>query len=197
MNGESISMRGIAGTACALALACAAAQAEQAPIARFEIDTLPNLVARAGQPSHRSGDMINWTDRQFSGQPVFSAFADEDLRARWWWGRGAFEVGAGADWAAPPRTALAARTWSPVVGVRAALSSRTRIVYEAEPGAAWRAAEAAVADQRSARFALEFKTRAAGGDLRSSLLRVQLSGDSTLHFRPRSSGLQLHYRARF
>jgi hypothetical protein len=47
------------------------------------------------------------------------------------------------------------------------------------------------------RFALEFRAKAAAKDLRESLLRVQMSGDAALHFRPRGGGLQITYRERF
>lgn len=47
------------------------------------------------------------------------------------------------------------------------------------------------------RFALEFRAKGAAKDLRDSLLRVQMSGDAALHFRPRSRGLQITYRERF
>ncbi len=46
------------------------------------------------------------------------------------------------------------------------------------------------------RFALEFRARSLARDS-SSLLRLQLSSDAALHFRPRSQGLQISYRERF
>lgn len=49
--------------------------------------------------------------------------------------------------------------------------------------------------RRQQRFALEFRARSFARE--SSVLRMQLSSDAALHFRPRSRGLQVSYRERF
>jgi hypothetical protein len=87
-------------------------------------------------------------------------------------------------------------------GVRARVWwGRGKLAFGA--GADWTASEpptpfsAGATGSPRARFALEFRARSSASDLRESLLRVQMSGDAALHFRPRSGGLQVSWRERF
>lgn len=186
-----------------LVVACAAAhgQAErdEAGPPRVEVDTLQQWeTARRDTVPTWPIDGAAWaTQRLLPNESPRSVFSDVGLRARWWWGRGAVEVGGGADWTAPSASANAPRAWSPVVGVRAALSARTRLVYEAESGLPWRSKDSGGALPHTTRVAFEFKSKSPVGDLRNSFMRVQLSGDAALQFRPRSRGLQVMYRERF
>lgn len=194
-------LKGIRGVSCVLAVMCACAHADPEALGppRLEIDTLQQW-----EPARRDFGAASPFDvaalssqRLLPGEASRSGFADNGLRARWWWGRGAIEIGGGGDWIAPSAAATAARPWSPVVGIRAALSARTRLIYEAESGLPWRNADNGGASPRTARVALEFKSKSPVGDLRNGLMRVQLSGDSALQFKPRSGGLQVMYRERF
>jgi hypothetical protein len=189
----------VLGVVCVMTLASAAAHAapDDAASSRIEIDTLQRW-----DPARRDSiALARWQD---AGSPTAqrtlpSSFADDGLRARWWWGRGAFELGAGADWLAPHLTATGARPLNQVVGVRASLSAHTRVVYETETALSWRSSDnPAGAGVRTSRVALEFKSKPSPvSNLRDGLLRVQLSGDAAVHFRPRSGGLQVMYRERF
>jgi hypothetical protein len=181
--------------ACVLVLACVAAHAaaDEAAASRLEIDTL-----QPWDPARR--DTLPVSRLQDAASPATqralpSSSTDDGLRARLWWGRGAVEVGAGADWLAPSSTGANARPWSQVVGVRANLSARTRVVYETEATLPWRAGDSA--GPRTARVALEFKSKSPVANLREGLMRVQLSGDAVLQFRPRGGGMQVMYRERF
>jgi hypothetical protein len=191
---------GIRGISCLLALCCAAAQAqpEARGATRLEIETVPQWDAarRDNLPGWRNADGNTATSqRLLPGLASNPAFGDDGLRARWWWGRGAIEVGAGADWTSPSITASGARPWSQVVGVRATLSARTRLVYETEATLPWRNGER---DLAASRVALEFKSsKSPIANLRDGLVRVQLSADAAVHLKPRSGGLQLIYRERF
>ncbi len=172
------------GITCMLALCCAAAQAQtdEARAPRLEVETLPqwDTAVRDSVAAQR-----------LASQP---ASGDDGLRTRVWWGRGAIEVGAGADW----RDATAAQPRSQVIGVRATLSPRTRVIYETETARPWRNAESGSATPRTARIALEFKSKKSPvSSLRDGLMRVQLSGDAAVHFKPRGGGLQVTYRERF
>ncbi len=111
---------------CLLALACfaaaaQAADAEESAPARFELETLPQWDAARRDDNPAAPGLEGHT-----------ASADDSLRARWWFGRGAVEVGAGADRQALSSNSSAAQPWSRVVAVRATLSARTRVVYETE-----------------------------------------------------------------
>ena len=125
----------------------------------------------------------------------------ESVRARWWWGSGRLEVGAGADWstlAASERTIANRRAATPVLGLRAELARGTHLAYERDAVAA-SAQDRFPAATSGSRLALELS---AGGASRArvlpaGLLRVQLSSASTLQFRPRSGGLSVMYRAGF
>jgi hypothetical protein len=142
-----------------LAVVCATTHAEQVISAapRFELDALSQQTSRPAL----FADALPGAE----SMPLANASASvAGVSARWWVGRGRFELGAGADWEAPsPRT---------LVGAGSAGALRPR-------------------------FALEFRAKAATKDLRDGLLRVQMSGDAALHFRPRSRGLQITYRERF
>jgi hypothetical protein len=179
-----------------LSLACAAVHAaDNAAVSRIELEALTpwEPARRDSLPAPAARDAA-----ALATQRTLPSFADDGLRARWWWGRGAFEVGAGADWLAANRAASAARPWSHVLGVRATLSDRSRVVYETESALPWRPGDSAANGLRTSRVALEFKSKPSPvSNLRDGLLRVQLSGDATVQFRPRSGGLQVMYRERF
>jgi hypothetical protein len=84
------------------------------------------------------------------------------------------------------------------LGLRAALSQRTQIVYETSLRAPQRSADiSGLREQQRGRFALEFKTKSAVGDVRTGLLRFQLNDAGSLQFRPRRGGVQLSYREQF
>ena len=125
----------------------------------------------------------------------------ESVRARWWWGSGRLEVGAGADWstlAASERTLANRRSATPVLGLRAELARGAHLAYERDAVVATRQDDFP-ATAGGSRLALELS---AGGASRArvlpaGLLRVQLSSASTLQFRPRSGGLSVMYRAGF
>lgn len=107
------------------ALACCGAQAEPdsrlEPIPidgpHLEIDTVPQWLSR---PASRWDGPWQHAPNPTMARAASSAFG-EGVRARWWWGRGSFSVGAGADWrgssstptsfgpesAGPPRPRLA------------------------------------------------------------------------------------------
>jgi hypothetical protein len=71
------------------------------------------------------------------------------------------------------------------------------VVDEADTAARWLDPSDAGANTAAARVALEFKSKSTVRDLRTSLFRVQLSGTSALHFRPRGGGLNVAYRESF
>lgn len=196
-------LTGIRSVTCILAVICAAAygQAERDPVGppRMEVETLQQweTARRDSAPAWSVDGAALSTRRLLPTEVARSAFADVGLRARWWWVRGAVEVGGGADWTAPSAAATTPGKWSPVVGVRADLSERTRLVYESEHALPWRGTDNSGAVPRTTRVALEFKSKSPVGDLRNGLLRVQLSGDAALQFKPRGGGLQVMYRERF
>ena len=127
-----------------------------------------------------------------------SAAVSEELRTRWWLGDGAGSIGAGADWAATP-VGSSLRPWRPVVGLRADVSARTRLIYEVRGAAApWASAALPGAANQEVRVALEFKSaRNPAQNLRNGLFRVQLSNTSALMLRPRGGGLVVSYRSQF
>ncbi|MBL8302375.1 MAG: hypothetical protein JNM26_06345 [Ideonella sp.] len=127
-----------------------------------------------------------------------SAAVSEELRTRWWVGNGIGSIGAGADWAATPaRSAL--RPWRPVLGVRADVGARTRLIYEVRGAAApWASTGLPGAESQEVRVAMEFRSApSAAQNLRNGLFRVQLSNTSALMLKPRSGGLVISYRSQF
>lgn len=182
-----------AAVVCAAALLATAAQAQgQAAPLRLEVEAVPHaLQAANGQAQPRDA-----VAQAAYGRP------EDGLRARWWWGRGGLEVGGGADyWRRPQPGAASALGGASVLGLRAALSRNTRLVYELNarnPLTETPAHPATAQNSARSQFALEFK--ASGGERRAlpaGLLRVQLQGGSTLQFRPRGGGLNITYRSRF
>lgn len=173
-----------------LLIACSAVGAQTAQESSSSLEThivVPMIPNAAAQQNRVTG----WGTAQGP---------DEQMQTRFWWRKGALELGAGANLDLPAQPLLAAsRTPTPVIGVRARLGNRTRLVAEADANALGRdtsgGAETPAAD--GARLALEFKTKSPLKDLRTSLLRVQLSGQSALHFRPRGGGMQVTYRETF
>lgn len=81
--------------------------------------------------------------------------------------------------------------------LRMGLTPNARLVYEPRP---WQPATPLPSDYAVARqqasLGLEFKAPSKDNNIRS-LLRVQLSGDSFVQFRPRSSGLAVTYKSQF
>ena len=125
----------------------------------------------------------------------------ESVRARWWWGSGRLEVGAGADWSTlvvPERSVVDRRSATPVLGLRAELARGAHLAYERDAVVAT-AQHHFPAAAGGSRLALELSAGAASRPrvLPAGLLRVQLSSASTLQFRPRSGGLSVMYRAGF
>lgn len=200
-------LKGIRSVSCIFVVMCAGAHAQSDALGplRLEIDTLQQWERARGDfgPASRIDVATLRSQRLLPAEGLRATFADNGLRARWWWGQGAIEIGGGADWVASSAAAdsanppNAARPWSQVVGVRAALSARTRLTYETESSLPWRNNDSGGASPRTTRLALEFKSKSPVGDLRNGLMRVQLSGESALHFKPRSRGLQVMYRERF
>lgn len=126
----------------------------------------------------------------------------DGVRTRVWWGRGALEVGAGADLSnthlAPGLAA--GRSGTAVVGLRAELTPGAYLAIERDTHhlALQRPGTEPGAD--ASRVALEFKgvgRSKAANPLSGGLLRMQMSGTSTLQFKPRSGGLSVTYRAKF
>lgn len=129
--------------------------------------------------------------------------AGPGMRARLWWGRGPLELGVGADWARPSLGMPSPRGPTQVFALRAVLSPSTQILYETdttrrEPDDLAPPFEPFGAVQ-GARLAVEFKLQPAQPlkALRDGLLRMQMSGSSSLQFKPRSGGLFVSYRATF
>lgn len=180
--------------ACAAALCCLTAQAQEAAVAvRLEVETVPpDLPSLYGAAPRRDAVV----------QPA-PAQSNDGLRVRWWWEHGRFELGGGADyWRTPTAGPATALTGTPVLGLRATLSPQARLVYELMPGGAvvdapFNAA-ASLAQPRS-QFALEFKAKSNSERraLPPGFLRVQLQGESSLQCRPRGGGLNVTYRSRF
>ncbi len=154
---------------------------------RLEIESLPHAMQSRAAAS--------------GGRALFDSPSD-GLRTRLWWGRGALEVGAGAD-VNPSTTApglvRSASAGTAVFGLRAQVARGTHLAIERDTLATSVGAGVA-APLEASRVALEFKavglTKAAA-PLSSGVLRVQMSGTSTLQFRPRSGGLAVTYRAKF
>lgn len=126
----------------------------------------------------------------------------DGLRTRMWWGKGALEVGAGANLNASntvPGLAPSASVGTAVLGLRAQVAQGTHLAFERDTLATSVGAGAA-APVEGSRVALEFKAvgnSKAAQPLSSGLLRVQMSGTSSLQFKPRSGGLAVTYRAKF
>lgn len=76
------------------------------------------------------------------------------------------------------------------------LNDRLRMTYTPRPWQpAVQAPQEVAREPQRANFALEFASPAKDGP--RSLLRVQLSADSALNFRPRGGGLSVQYRSKF
>lgn len=155
---------------------------------RVEVESLPyNLQPRAAE---------------FGAARSLSETPRDGLRTRVWWGKGAVELGAGADLSraniAPGL--MARQSGTGVVGLRAELTPGAHLAIERDTNhpALQRAGVATGAD--ASRVALEFKgvgSSKAASPLTGGLLRVQMSGTSTLQFKPRSGGMSVTYRAKF
>ena len=134
-------------------------------------------------------------------RPLFDTPSD-GLRTRMWWGRGALEVGAGANLnpsSTAPGLATSASRGTAVVGLRAQVARGTHLAIERDT-LATSVGGGAAAPLEVSRVALEFKAvgqSKAAQPLSSGLLRVQMSGTSSLQFKPRSGGMAVTYRANF
>jgi hypothetical protein len=164
------------------------------PCAAQELaDAAAQAVADAGQPrievelsKEPSVGAPQLAEVLQSGRAALAA--DEALRSRWWVNAGRVTLGAGADWPRGPQ-------WSEpqlVFGVRTNVSAQARLGYE------WRASSGLTDEAQGGRYVLEFRTPPSEmRALRDGLLRFQLSGSSSVHLRPRRSGLLVTYRAQF
>jgi len=185
------------GWTCAalLALSVPAAHPAQAALAapadvqrpRLEIERLPHVM----QPQ-----------AAVTGARTLLDTPSDGLRTRMWWGRGPLEVGAGANVNASstaPGLATSASRGTAVLGLRAQVAQGTHLAIERDTLATSVGAGSAARVEVS-RLALEFKAvgnSKAAQPLSSGMLRVQMSGTSSLQFRPRSGGLAVSYRAKF
>lgn len=177
-----------------LALMGAASQGARAAVEetetqgpRIEIESLPHAM-QARSAFH-------------GARPLFDTPSD-GLRTRLWWGKGGFEVGAGANLNpsnTAPGLAASPSVGSAVVGLRARVAQGTHLAIERDT-LSTSVGTGVAAPVETSRVALEFKTvgnSKAAQPLSSGLLRVQMSGTSSLQFKPRSGGLAVTYRAKF
>lgn len=193
--------RRTAGLSAVLVLGCGAEWA-LAQVAGLDVDRSVSSTRSARLEIERVDPLVDdptgSTARLYRLDQTASAAASDELRTRWWVGRGAGSVGAGADWAATPaRSTL--RPWRPVLGLRADLGERTRVIYEVRGAASpWASTGLPGAENQEVRVALEFKSaRNPAQNLRNGLFRVQLSNTSALWLKPRSGGLVISYRSQF
>ncbi len=101
-----------------------------------------------------------------------------------------------ASQAAPDSTRLTAPPALPAAQLRLALTSRTTMVYEPRRVATPLPLAGDGQGETPPSLGLEFRSPPAQHGARS-ILRVQLSGDAALQFRPRRRGLAISYRAQF
>lgn len=174
------------------------------------VTATPGARAESSEPTDAYGPRIEVESLPYAMQPRSAVNGtrarfdtpNDGLRTRLWWGKGGLEVGAGAN-LNPSHTApgLAAtpRVGTAVVGLRARVAQGTHLAIERDTlGGSVGAGGAAAVE--SSRVALEFKAvghSKAAQPLSSGLLRVQMSGTSSLQFKPRSGGLAVTYRAKF
>ena len=83
---------------------------------------------------------------------------------------------------------------NPVIGLP--LSERTRLIYEPKPVRPWADNNGLTQQRSEQRVGLEIRNRSGTRELRN-LLRVQLTSDSTLQFKPRSGGMAVSWRSEF
>jgi hypothetical protein len=93
-----------------------------------------------------------------------------------------------------PLDAQGLRFDNPVIGVP--LTPRTRLIYEPRPVHPWSDNNGLTQPRPEQRVGFEFKSRSGARDLRN-LLRLQLTSDSSLQFKPRSGGLAVSWRSEF
>lgn len=154
---------------------------------RWEVESLPHAI----QPR----------TAVTGARPLFDTPSD-GLRTRMWWGNRAFEVGGGANLNpsnTAPGLATSANVGTAVLGLRAQLAQGTHLAIERDT-LATSVGSGAAAPLEVSRVALEFKAvgrSKTAQPLSSGLLRVQMSGTSSLQFKPRSGGLAVTYRAKF
>lgn len=115
-----------------------------------------------------------------------------------WVGAGTLAAPGAGSPGSPPVAAVAAVAPAPLPGaqLRLSLSPNRALVYE--PGRLSAVNPLSAVDGVATRpsFGLEFRSPAAH-QRPSSLLRLQLSADAALQFRPRRGGLAVSYRAQF
>jgi hypothetical protein len=83
---------------------------------------------------------------------------------------------------------------NPMIGVP--LTARTRLIYQPKPVRPWNNNNGLTDSRPEQLVGLEFRSRSGARDLRN-LLRVQLTSDSSLQFKPRSGGLAVSWRSEF
>ena len=98
--------------------------------------------------------------------------------------------------AAPDVTRLTAPAALPAAQLRLQLTSRTTMVYEPRRLSTPLPLAAEGQGETPPSLGLEFRSPPSQHGARS-ILRVQLSGDAALQFRPRRRGLAISYRAQF
>ena len=98
--------------------------------------------------------------------------------------------------AAPDATRLSAPPALPAAQLRLVLTSRTAMVYEPRRLAVPLPLAGAGQSEVPPSLGLEFRSPPSQHGPRA-MLRVQLSGDAALQFRPRRGGLAISYRTQF
>lgn len=202
----------LAGVACVLLLGLLSAPSASADVMSWQaavrggaaVDDAPNAPTAQVELESVAPNLespTNPTARQYriddSDRPVLSP----ELRTRVWWGTAMAGLGTGAD-LVPTGTVPGWRPVRPVMGVRASMTERTRLVYEVRGPAVSSSSAASsllpgVADNET-RLSLEFRSApSAAQHLRNGLFRVQLSNSSALLLKPRSGGVLVSYRAQF
>lgn len=176
-------------SAVAVAVAAAPSLAPTGPAVRLELETVA-----PGLESPRSP-----TPRPYTSDDADRFLMAPELRTRVWWGTPMVGVGTGADLVSAT-AAQGLRPMRAVMGVRASMSERTRLVYEVRGPAASSSSSVLLpgGSASEARLALEFRSaKSAAQNLRNGLFRVQLSNSSSLFLKPRSRGLVVSYRSQF
>ena len=98
--------------------------------------------------------------------------------------------------AAIPTTTASTTSITTAPTLRLGVNERVNVVYEQPRWQGQTPVAELLAPQARASLGLEFRSPAASQGPRS-ILRVQLSGDSVLNFRPRGGGMAVTYRSQF
>lgn len=185
---EALSERAAVALAGTVADVNTQASGPTGPTAQVELESVvPILESTAGT-----------TARQYRADDAERYIAAPELRARVWWGTPMAGLGTGADLVSTAGVP-GLRPLRPVLGVRANMSERTRVIYEVRgPAASAPSVPLPGAGDQEARLALEFrKAKSPAQDLRNGLFRVQLSNSSSWVLKPRKGGLLVSYRSQF